>query len=133
VYGRISDKALHGSGAKRQIFLLSRKVGDKWTTEMLAGRTPGGLLAIQHAIADRLVFSKVRAAVGGRIRYFVSGGAPLSTEINRFFYAAGCRIYEGYGLTETSPVISVNTPARLTIGTVGPPIPGVEVRVADDG
>jgi long-chain acyl-CoA synthetase len=133
VYGRITDKALQGSGAKRQIFLWSRKVGDKWTTEMLAGRTPGGLLAIQHAIADRLVFSKVRAAVGGRIRYFVSGGAPLSTEINRFFYAAGCRIYEGYGLTETSPVISVNTPARLTIGTVGPPIPGVEVRVADDG
>ena len=133
VYGRITDKALQGGGAKRKIFLWSRKVGDKWTTEMLAGRRPGGLLAIQHAIADKLVFSKVRAAVGGRIRYFVSGGAPLSTEINRFFYAAGCRIYEGYGLTETSPVISVNTPARLTIGTVGPPIPGVEVRVADDG
>jgi long-chain acyl-CoA synthetase len=133
VYGRITDKALQGGGAKRQIFLWSRKVGDKWTTEMLAGRAPGGLLALRHAIADKLVFSKVRAAVGGRIRYFVSGGAPLSTEINRFFYAAGCRIYEGYGLTETSPVISVNTPARLTIGTVGPPIPGVEVRVADDG
>jgi long-chain acyl-CoA synthetase len=133
VYGRITDKALHGGGAKRHIFLWACKVGDKWTTEMLAGRRPGGLLALQHSIADKLVFSKVRAAVGGRIRYFVSGGAPLSTEINRFFYAAGCRIYEGYGLTETSPVISVNTPARLTIGTVGPPIPGVEVRVAEDG
>ncbi len=133
VYGRITDKALHAGGAKRRTFLWACKVGDKWTTEMLAGRTPGGLLALQHSIADKLMFSKVRAAVGGRIRYFVSGGAPLSTGINRFFYAAGCRIYEGYGLTETSPVISVNTPARLTIGTVGPPIPGVEVRVAEDG
>ena len=133
VYGRITDRALQAGGAKRRIFLWARTVGDKWTTEMLAGRTPRGLLGLQHAIADKLVFSKVREAVGGRIRYFVSGGAPLSTEINRFFYAAGCRIYEGYGLTETSPVISVNTPARLTIGTVGPPIPGVQVRLAEDG
>jgi len=133
VYGRVTERAMQAGGAKRRIFLWAQKVGNRWTTEMLAGRTPGGLLALQHSIADKLVFSKVRAAVGGRIRYFVSGGAPLSTEINRFFYAAGCRIYEGYGLTETSPVISVNTPARLVIGTVGPPIPGVEVRVAEDG
>ena len=133
VYGRITDRALQAGGAKRRIFVWSSKVGERWATEKLAGRAPAGMLALEYAVADKLVFAKVRAAVGGRIRYFVSGGAPLSTEIARFFYAAGCPIYEGYGLTETSPVISVNTPARLVIGSVGPPIPGVEVRVADDG
>ena len=133
MYGRITDRALQAGGAKRRIFLWASRVGERWATEKLAGQTPVGMLALEHAIADKLVFAKVRAAVGGRIRYFVSGGAPLSPEINRFFYAAGCPIYEGYGLTETSPVISVNTPARLVIGTVGRPIPGVEVRIADDG
>jgi long-chain acyl-CoA synthetase len=133
IHARITDTAMRAGGAKRLIFLWSGKVGDEWTTLALEGRTPGALLALEYKIADKLVFSKIRAAVGGRIRYFVSGGAPLSPEINRFFFAAGCKIYEGYGLTETSPVISVNTPARLTIGTVGPPIPGVEVRVAEDG
>ncbi|MCU0622971.1 MAG: long-chain fatty acid--CoA ligase [Gemmatimonadaceae bacterium] len=133
IYARILENALAGGGLKKTIFFWAKGVADRWATERLAGRTPGGLLGLQYGLAQKLVFSKLAQRVGGRLRFFCSGGAPLAPEINKFFYAAGLVILEGYGLTETSPVISVNTFKDFRIGSVGKVVPGVEVMIAEDG
>ena len=90
-------------------------------------------LSLQHGLADRLVFSALRTALGGRIRFLVSGGAPLNADLACFFHGAGIPVYEGYGLTEAGPVVACNTPDRNRVGSVGTPLPQVSVRIADDG
>jgi long-chain acyl-CoA synthetase len=133
MYARVLENALSSGALKKRIFFWGRHVADRWADDVLAGRTPGGFLAWQYGVAQKLVFSKLKARTGGRMKYFISGGAPLAPEINKFFYAAGLTILEGYGLTETSPVIGANRPGAFRIGTIGKVIDGVEVQIAPDG
>ena len=133
LYEKVYNTVMEAQGIKKMLVQWAREVGGAWADQKLAGRKPSGLLRFAYAIVDALVFRKIRAAMGGRVRYFVSGGAPLSAEINRFFFSAGIEIFEGYGLTETSPVTNLNTPDHFKIGTVGRPLPGTEIRIAENG
>ena len=133
IYAKVLEAAASGSSLRRAIFEWARATGEKVLDYRLDGTKPPGALLLAHRFADKLVFAKLRARLGGRMRFAVSGGAPLNPDICRFFLAAGLPILEGYGLTETSPVITVNREEKIKPGTVGPPIPGVEVKIADDG
>jgi long-chain acyl-CoA synthetase len=137
LYEKVYAKVTSATGAKGTLVGWARGVGESWARAKLAGREPGPGVRLQYALASKLVFSKIKAGVGGNLRYFVSGGAPLAPDINRFFFASGVMILEGYGLTETSPVTNVNSPIdfpeNFRIGTVGKPVAGTEVRIADDG
>jgi len=133
VYARVLESAVTGSALKRRIFQWAKRTGEAWTMHRLAGIPVPLALRLRQAIADRLVFSKLRARTGGRVKLFVSGSAPLAPEIARFFYSAGLPVIEGYGLTETSPVLTLTPPGRPKLGAVGKPIPGVEIKIAADG
>jgi long-chain acyl-CoA synthetase len=132
VYARVLENALAGGALKRRIFQWAKRVGERWAAHRLGGIAVPLGLTLSHAVADRLVFSKLRSRTGGRIKLFVSGSAPLSAEISRFFYSARLPVIEGYGLTETSPVLTLNPLERPKFGTVGKPIPGVQITLAPD-
>ena len=133
IYARIIERGVGAGSPKKQIFLWSLDVGHKWAVRRDEQQPISWWLSLQHKIADKLVFTKWREAVGGRIRVFISGGAPLAPEIAYLFDAAGLPILQGYGMTETSPSISCNTETRNKIGTVGPVLDGVQVKIAGDG
>jgi long-chain acyl-CoA synthetase len=133
IYGRILATRTAGSAAKRAIFDWALAVGRAWSARVQA-REPVPLpLQALHAVADRLVFRKIHDVLGGQVRFLVSGGAPLAREIAEFFHAVGLLVLEGYGLTETTPALTVNRPDRFKFGTVGLPLDGVDVRIAPDG
>ena len=132
-YARVLAKVEEDGGLKKAIFEWALGVGREASRCRQQGGEPQGFLALKNGIADRLVFRKIRARMGGRLRFFISGGAPLSREIAEFLHAIGVLILEGYGLTETSTVTTVNRLERYKFGTVGKALPGTEIRIAADG
>jgi long-chain acyl-CoA synthetase len=133
LHDRIVEKGQAGSVLKSAVFRWAIGVGRARGEAILRGRALSPLTSIQASLADRLVFAKIREGLGGRLRYFVSGSAPLSGSIAEFFHGIGLPVIEGYGLTETAPILTVNPPEAPRVGTVGKPIQGVELRIATDG
>jgi long-chain acyl-CoA synthetase len=127
---RARAEALTKSGLKHKIFRWALQLGRQHRQEILAGRRPS---SFAWTLANRLVFSEISQAMGGQVKIYISGGAPLGRELAEWFADVGIRIHEGYGLTETSPVIALNTPRAHKLGTVGRPLSNVEARIADDG
>jgi long-chain acyl-CoA synthetase len=133
MYARVNEKVAADPPLRQKVFRWAIGVGREAFAHTVAGTEPGALLKLRLALADRLVFSKIKQRTGGRLQLFISGGAPLAREIAEFFGAAGMLVCEGYGLTETSPVITCNRPGRVRPGTVGLPLEDVEVKTAEDG
>jgi long-chain acyl-CoA synthetase len=135
IHQAIMQRVADSTPLRRTMFRWAAGIGHEHACRAIAGRDSSGFFQSRHALADRLVLAKIRDALGGRVRYCVSGGAELPLYIAEFFHALGIRIIEGYGLSETSPVISVNgaEPGTLRLGTVGKPLDDVEIKIADDG
>jgi len=129
----VMDMAAHTRGLKRRIFNWALRMGAARAAMQNSGRQPSGWFGFKYRLADRLAYRRLRERLGGRLRFFVSGGAPLPRKVAEFFGGVGITICEGYGLTESSPIICVNPVDAVRFGTVGPPIPGVEVKIAEDG
>jgi len=133
LYARIMERVVASPWPKRKIFLATLDISRRQVAADQAGRPTPPWLRFPAGVARRLLRNKLQEPLGGRLRYFVSGGAPLARDVAEFFLAAGIPIYEGYGLTETSPVIAANHARALRLGTVGQPVPGTRVRIAADG
>ncbi|MFI6813865.1 AMP-dependent synthetase/ligase [Nonomuraea sp. NPDC050328] len=133
VHNTVAATTAREGGAKAKIFDWAKKTGLRVSRARQRGQSVPLTTRVEHAIATKLVFSKLQARFGGRIRFFISGSAPLSIEMAEFFDAAGLPILEGYGLTESSAGSFMNRPESNAFGTVGPPLPGVEVKIAEDG
>ena len=131
VYNTTEQRA-HSEG-KGKVFAQAARVAVNYSRAKSEGRRPSVGVRAQHAVFDKLVYSKLRAAFGSHVRYSISGGAPLSTHLAHFYNGAGLPILEGYGLTETTAPATVNPTDKMKIGTVGPPCPGVSIKIADDG
>jgi len=133
LYANIMQKGHESTGLKRRIFDWAVRVAKESVRWKAYGEDAPSGLSLRWKIADRIVYAKIRAGIGGRFRAFISGGGPLSRELAEFFWAVGVPVYQGYGLTETSPVVSANYPGANKVGTVGQPIEHVNVRIAEDG
>lgn len=133
IYATVYDRLEKAPASKKMIFNWALCMGRKYAYKKKDNKFIDPGLRLKHAIADKLVLSKIRAVVGGPKNFFSAGGAPLSQEIEEFFFAAGLLICQGYGLTETSPMISCNSPKAFKFGTVGKPIKGCEVKIGEDG
>jgi len=133
MYARVREGLKTAPEIRQKIFWWAISVGKEVTEYRLNNQPVPFLLGIKHKIADKLVYSKVKERVGGRLRFFVSGGAPLSKEIGEFFAAADITILEGYGLSETSPVLTANSPGNIRFGSVGKALFNVDIKIADDG
>ena len=133
LYARIQATGREGSAIKRAIFSWANRIANRRGDALATGKSMSPWLSLQTKLADKLVFHKIRAGVGGRVRFLVSGSAPLGDALGRWFLGVGLPLIEGYGLTETAPVLSVNPVEAIRFGTVGPPIPNVEIRIAEDG
>jgi len=133
IYTTAYNRLSKASPIKRMMFNWAVRVGWSYNSTVSRNEKPGMILALQHRYADKLVLRKIRDIVGGEKNFFSSGGAPLSKEIGEFFFSAGLLICEGYGLTETSPIISFNTPGSFRFGSVGKPAPLCKVKISDEG
>ena len=129
LYARVMSTVEAAPPLRQKIFYWAQRLGRQHYQNHLDGRDDSPWLKLQMKLADRLVFHKIKARTGGRVRYFVSGGAPLSREVGEFFYAMGMLILEGYGLTETAPLLSINRPGDFKFGTVGPPVAETQIRI----
>lgn len=132
IHDRVMDAVRNAPSARQKIFYWALGVGKQAFPYRLKGQAPPLGLRLKHTVADRLIFSKVREQLGDRIAILASGAAPLAPALAEFFHAMGLPVYEGYGLTETSPVIAINYPGHTKLGTVGPLIPGVEVKFGEE-